>query len=363
MKKKIKIALLFGGRSAEHEISIRSARNIYRALDKNKYDVRLVGISQEGRWFLPERAAILLNTAGDDLTKLKPNKTELAVTPGEAGELVEVSRHERPFAVDVVFPILHGPFGEDGTVQGMLKLMDVPFVGSGVLGSALGMDKDVMKRLLNQAGIPTARFLVIRKHEKLSYKEAKRELGLPFFIKPANLGSSVGITKVHNKGEYLNAFRRAFQYDSKILIEEYIKGREIECSVLGNEYPRASLPGEIIPQHEFYSYEAKYLDANGAHFRIPIKLPKSLIKKIQETATKTFRTLELEGMARVDFFLTPRNKIVVNEVNTIPGFTAISMYPKLWEVSGLPLTKLIEELIRLAIERYHKERALKTRVD
>jgi len=267
-------------------------------------------------------------------------------------------------SVDVVFPVLHGPFGEDGTVQGLLKLAQVPFVGAGVLGSAIGMDKDVMKRLLRDAKIPVAKFLVFDRASayEIDFSRIKRVLGLPLFVKPANLGSSVGISKVSNRKQFARAVKEAFRYDNKILLEEFIRGREIECSVLGNEHPLASLPGEIITRHDFYSYDAKYIDEKGAQLMIPAKLPPRVVKKIQKMAIASFKVLCCEGMARVDFFLSPAGKIIVNEINTIPGFTKISMYPKLWEASGVSYRNLIDRLIRLAIGRFHQEKNLRTSV-
>jgi D-alanine-D-alanine ligase len=263
--------------------------------------------------------------------------------------------------LDVVFPVLHGPFGEDGTVQGLLKLANIAFVGAGVLGSAVGMDKDVMKRLLRDAGIPIARFIVVNGHssEKISFDYAREQLGLPVFVKPANLGSSVGIHKVKNREEFEQAVDDAFNYDNKILIEECIHGREIECSVLGNANAIASVPGEILPRHEFYSYEAKYLDENGAVLEVPAKLTPAISERIRELAIKVFSVLCCEGMARVDFFLRDGEDLIVNEINTIPGFTRISMYPKLWEASGISYSELIGRLIQLAIERFDREKRLK----
>jgi D-alanine-D-alanine ligase len=262
----------------------------------------------------------------------------------------------------VVFPVLHGPFGEDGTVQGLLKLANIAFVGAGVLGSAIGMDKDVMKRLLRDAGIPVVRFMVANRYSSngIDFDDVRDQLGLPLFVKPANLGSSVGIHKVNDRDEFERAVRDALNYDNKILIEECIKGREIECSVLGNDNPIASVPGEILPRHEFYSYEAKYLDENGAVLEIPAKLPAETSERIRQLATKTFTVLCCEGMARVDFFLRNDEEIIVNEINTIPGFTRISMYPKLWEATGISYSDLIDRLIQLAIERFAGEKRLKT---
>jgi len=265
-------------------------------------------------------------------------------------------------SMDVVFPVLHGPFGEDGTVQGLLKLAGIPFVGPSILGSAVGMDKDVMKRLLRDAGIPIAAFMVFKRSERdaIHFRDVKKRLGIPVFVKPANLGSSVGVSKVNNKKGFLRACENAFQYDNKILVEAYIKGREIECAVLGNEHPLASLPGEVIPSHEFYSYEAKYLDDKGARLQVPARLSPSATKAVQRLAVQTFTTLCCEGMARVDFFLRDNGKLIVNEINTIPGFTAISMYPKLWGASGVSYQKLIDTLLKLALERFKRDKALKT---
>src|SRR3989344_7305288 len=239
------------------------------------------------------------------------------------------------------FPVLHGPFGEDGTMQGLLKLANIPFVGADVLGSAIGMDKDAMKRLLRDAGIPIGRFVVLKKNETSSYKNIVKMLGLPLFIKPANLGSSVGVHKVHNEKGFDEALNDGFSFDTKVIVEEFIDGREIECSVLGNDDPIASVSGEIIVKDEFYSYNAKYIDEDGAMLEIPAKITKSQVRKVQELAIKTFKILECSGMARVDFFMTKKEKIIVNEINTIPGFTSISMYPKLWEASGIGYSELI----------------------
>jgi len=271
------------------------------------------------------------------------------------------------FKYDVIFPILHGPFGEDGTMQGYLKLADIPFVGPGVLGSAVGMDKDVMKRLFREAGIPIGKYLPLKSNEKiLSFAQIEKELGSPVFIKPANMGSSVGISKANNEAEYLAALKDAFQYDTKVVIEEFISGREIECAVLGNEEPSASLPGEITPSHDFYSYDAKYIDTQGASLQIPAKLDAETTKRIQEMAIKVFTTLCCEGLSRVDFFLktdglsASQPGIIVNEINTMPGFTKVSMYPKMWEASGLSYTDLITRLIELAISRFERDKQLKT---
>lgn len=356
MSRKIRVGVLFGGKSAEHEISLQSAKSIMDALDRNKYETVLIGIDKNGEWHLRDAYQYLLNADNPKEILLDQSQGAVALIPkGDGKQLVNLSKIGHAQSIDVVFPVLHGPNGEDGTVQGLLKLAGIPFVGSGVLGSAIGMDKDVMKRLLRDAGLPIAKFVVYTVDQKIDFQEVKEKLGIPFFVKPANLGSSVGISKVRSEEEFDEALRQAFEYDHKILIEEYIEGREIECSVLGNEAPIASLPGEIIPQHEFYSYEAKYLDENGAHFEIPVSLPSDLIEKIQQLAVSAYKTLCCEGMARVDFFLKKNGDLFVNELNTIPGFTKISMYPKLWEVSGLPFAELIDCLIQLALQRFEKE--------
>ena len=360
---KIRVGILFGGRSAEHEVSLQSAKNIVDAIDKNKYDVVLIGIDKNGGWHLDEGSRFLLQATKSELPALAAGGEKLAMVPGkQEDQLVLLSGHGSPGSLDVVFPVLHGPFGEDGTVQGLLKLANIPFVGAGVLGSAVGMDKDVMKRLLRDAGIPIAKFVTLNKYsaKAVTFDDARDQLGLPLFIKPANLGSSVGIHKVRTPEEFDRAVEDAFKFDNKVLIEECINGREIECSVLGNEQPVASVLGEILPSHEFYSYEAKYLDESGAALEIPAKLPEEISERIRQTAIKTFSVLCCEGMARVDFFLRDGDEIIVNEINTIPGFTRISMYPKLWEASGLPYSQLIDKLIGLAIEKFDREKGLKT---
>ena len=363
MPRKIRVGILFGGRSAEHEVSLRSAKNIIAAIDSNKYEVVLIGIDKQGRWHLNEESRFLLPATQSELPELPESSDNLALVPGTQGEqFVALSGQQRFGSLDVIFPVLHGPFGEDGTVQGMLKLANIAFVGASVLGSAVGMDKDVMKRLLREAGIPIARFIAVSRYfsKEIGFDHARGQLGLPLFIKPANLGSSVGIHKVKNRQEFDRAVSDAFNYDNKILIEECIAGREIECSVLGNDNPIASVPGEILPRHEFYSYEAKYLDENGAVLEVPAKLPPEISERIRHLAIKTFSVLCCEGMARVDFFLRNGSEIIVNEINTIPGFTRISMYPKLWEATGISYSELIDKLIELAVERFQREKRLRT---
>ena len=362
MDKKINVGILFGGKSVEHEVSVQSAKNVYDAIDKNKYNVVMIGITKDGKWRLNPKVAngVLSISDGNGA----PNNPLTLMPEADGKQLVDLEGKKHIEKLDVIFPILHGQFGEDGTVQGLLKLVNIPFVGSGVLGSAVGIDKEVMKRLLKGSDLPSAKYLVLYKYvgdvPNPTYDEIKTYLGVPFFVKPANLGSSVGISKVNNADEFQYAVDEAFKFDVKLIVEMNIKGREIECSVLGNERPIASLPGEIISSHSFYSYEAKYLDEHGAILKIPASLPDDIIRKIQGTAIKAFKALYSEGMARVDFFLTDEQEIIINEINTIPGFTKISMYPKLWEASGISYSELIDRLIQLAIQRFDREMQLRT---
>jgi D-alanine-D-alanine ligase len=359
--KKLRIGLLFGGKSGEHEVSLQSALSIYNELDHEKYDVVLIGIDKKGKWLLENNAEFLLNSADPKRIALN-TENAIEVTPKmhAVPMLINSQTGHEERNIDVFFPIIHGTFGEDGSLQGLLELIDAPYVGAGVLGSAIGMDKDVMKRLLKQAHIKIADFCTVRKNEldPIYLQELAARLKFPLFIKPANLGSSVGVTKVHDKSELYDAAENAFQYDTKILMEEYIKGKEIECSVLGNNSPMASRVGEVIPQHEFYSYDAKYIDEKGAIIKIPADIPQEVEQKIQEIAIKVFTTLECSGMARIDFFLTEDNRIYVNEINTLPGFTKISMFPKLWEVSGISYCRLLDKLINLAIEKKEERKKL-----
>jgi D-alanine-D-alanine ligase len=365
MGKRINVGILFGGKSAEHEISLLSAKNVFDAIDREKYNPILIGIDKSGRWLLNDPAKFLLDADDPRRIRLSETSDPVALTPESRGLVSKLgpgpaSSGTMP-ALEVVFPILHGPFGEDGTVQGLLKLADLPFVGAGVLGSAVGMDKDVMKRLLREGGLPIGKFRALKSHEALPpFKTLTGELGLPFFVKPANMGSSVGVSKVRGEAEYEAAVKAAFTFDTKIVIEEFIPGRELECSVLGDEEPEASVPGEVISTHEFYSYEAKYIDEQGAALEIPARVPAETAERIRELAIKTFRVLDCQGLGRVDFFLKEDGGLIVNEINTMPGFTRISMYPKLWEASGLSYTALIDRLISLAIRRFERERRLRT---
>ncbi len=365
MNKKIRVGILFGGRSAEHEVSIQSARNILEAINKEKYEVVLIGINKEGRWRLEKTSELSLLSEGSSLTSLnREDESAVLISEEREGNLFPLFSERELKKVDVVFPVLHGPYGEDGTVQGLLELANIPYVGAGVLGSAVGMDKDVMKRLLREAGIPVVEFLAFAHSslEEIDYVRVRDELGLPLFVKPANLGSSIGMNKVTKKEQFQPALKEAFQYDNKILIEKCIKGREIECSVLGNRDPVASLPGEIVPQHDFYSYRAKYLNNKGAILEIPARLSPNIVHKIQKLSLRVFKIMCCQGMARVDFFLKNNAEIIVNELNTIPGFTRISMYPRLWEASGISYPELINRLIQLALERFEEKKKLKISV-
>jgi D-alanine-D-alanine ligase len=361
--KKIKIGFLFGGKSAEHEISLISAKNIVNSLDKTKYEPVLIGIDKNGRWHLRDAVKFLNQADNPKLVHLSDEKKEVVLTAGQKGsQLINIGKKDPPVDVDIIFPVMHGTYGEDGTIQGFLKLAGVPFIGASVLGSAIGMDKDVMKRLLRDANIPIASFVTInaRERSQLDFFEIQRKLGLPLFVKPANLGSSVGVSKVKRESDFFPAIEKAFLYDSKILIEEFIDGREIECSLLGNDHPICSLPGEVLAADEFYSYEAKYIDDSGTQFKIPAELTPSEISRIQETACKTYQVLCCEGMARVDLFLKKDGSIIINEINTIPGFTKMSLYPRLWEASGMSFPQLIDQLVELAFERFQREKGLKT---
>ncbi|MBK6530108.1 MAG: D-alanine--D-alanine ligase [Deltaproteobacteria bacterium] len=368
MERKLRVGVIFGGRSGEHEISLRSARSIVDALDRARYEPVLLGIDPDGRWHLHDAARALLETPGAPL-QLDRTAPSVAVSPGESSASMVTTQPSAPAvgSLDVVFPVLHGTYGEDGTIQGLLEMADVPYVGSGVLGSAAGMDKDVAKRLLRSAGLPVVDWFVVRSHQNRSADDVAREVesrfGWPVFVKPANMGSSVGVSKARKADELAAALSAAFRYDTKVLIERGHAVRELECGVLGNDDPRASVVGEIVPTHEFYSYEAKYLDENGAHLRIPAVLTPGQSEEIRRMSVEAFAALELSGLARVDFFMDKTDgALFINEVNTLPGFTSISMYPKLWEATGLPYAELVDRLIRLGLERAATRRGLSTKV-
>ncbi|SDN15785.1 D-alanine-D-alanine ligase [Tenuibacillus multivorans] len=364
MKKKV--GIIFGGKSTEHEVSLQSAKNIVEAIDKTKYDVFLMGIDKEGKWHLNDHTHYLLNEEDPKLIALNKTNEKVAFVPGEyENQLLNTNSTEAFAQLDVVIPILHGTLGEDGSIQGLLRMANIPFVGSSILGSAISMDKDIAKRLLIDAGLNVAKSFTFTRttKDKIDFKKITYELGLPLFIKPANQGSSVGVSKVNTEIEFIDGIEDAFKYDHKIIVEEAINGREIECSILGNDNPKSSIPGEVLPTGDFYSYEAKYIDEKGAILEIPAKLNKEITNKVQHTAIQAFKALNCEGMARVDVFIDHNEDVIVNEINTIPGFTKISMYPKLWEISGVSYSELIEELIDLAIERYQRDLSLKSSFD
>jgi D-alanine-D-alanine ligase len=354
-KKRLRVGVLFGGRSGEHEVSLASAASVIRGLDPDKYEAVPIGITKDGHWLVGEGAVKMLPEVlkGGRRVMLTADPTEAALVPLDRGAGAQ--------RLDVIFPVMHGTFGEDGTIQGMLELAGLPYVGAGVLGSAIGMDKDVAKRLCQEAGIPVVPWITVHRwHWEKEPESVKAEIEAkfeyPVFVKPATLGSSVGMTKVHNAEELAPALNFACEYGMKILVEKAVTAREIEVSVLGNHEPKASVPGEIVPHREFYDYAAKYLE-EGTQLVIPADLKPKQATRIQSLAIETFRTLELSGMARVDFFLEKKGgKIYLNEANTIPGFTSISMYPKLWEASGIPFRELIDRLIDLALE-LHDEKA------
>ncbi len=363
-RKRLRVGILFGGRSGEHEVSLASAASVIRALDPEKYEAVPIGISKDGRWLVGSGAQKLLPDV------LRAGQRVMLPADPTAGALMPMGEAHgfSTMRVDVVFPVLHGTFGEDGTVQGLLDLAGVPYVGAGVLGSAVGMDKDVAKRLCMQARIPVVDYVCVLRSEwernrDAVLKSVAKKLKFPLFVKPAALGSSVGMSKVHKLKDLPAALDTASEYAQKILVEKAVKAREIELSVLGNEEPRASIPGEIIPHREYYDYTAKYLE-EGTQLVIPAKLSKSQIAKVQDLAVRTFRVLECAGMARVDFFLEKKTgKMFLNEINTIPGFTSISMYPKLWEASGISYRELIDKLIDLALRAHHEKQRTKYSIE
>jgi D-alanine-D-alanine ligase len=389
MARKIRVGVLFGGRSGEHEVSLLSAASVMKFIDRKRYEVVPIGITKQGRWLTASHAERLLRGEHKDESHLRagdPQATVSAAILGR-GEGVLVppqpsSNHNalvpfetaaaahapsRPIEVDVIFPVLHGTFGEDGTIQGLLELADMAYVGAGVLGSAAGMDKDIMKRLFKSAGLPIVKHVTLlrtawEKDPIQARKLIEKELRYPVFVKPANLGSSVGISKVHDRGELDGAMYEAAKYDRKIVIEQGVgggkrgKAREIECSVLGNDDPQASVPGEIVPATEFYDYNAKYVH-EGSRLIIPARLPRKKQKEVRQMAIAAFKAIDCSGLGRVDFLLDPSTeKLYVNEINTMPGFTSISMYPKLWHATGLGYPELIDRLIQLGIERHAEKK-------
>ncbi len=389
--KKLRVGILFGGRSGEHEISLLSAASVFKAIDKSKYEVVPIGITKEGRWVTAGDAVNLLHgqagkkarpsqlragdpqatssaavlSAGESVVfppePQKGRSASLAPFQADASSLTRRAS-DRAINVDIIFPVLHGTFGEDGTIQGLLELADIPYVGAGVLGSAAGMDKDIMKSLFQAAGLPIVKHVTVLRGQWESdarevRKQVEARLKYPVFVKPANLGSSVGISKAHNRKELAPAIKEAAKYDRKIVIEQGVggkknKAREIECAVLGNDQPEASVAGEIVPGKEFYDYTAKYLD-EGSELIIPAELSKSEMKTFRKLAVAAFRAVDCSGLARVDFLMDPKSrKIYLNEINTMPGFTSISMYPKLWAATGVDYSTLIKRLIALGLDRY-----------
>ena len=362
-KKRLRVGILFGGRSGEHEVSVISAASVIHALDPAKYEPVAIGITKDGRWLAGTAAHKMLPEilrSGDGVM--------LSADPNVAALVPVGASRQDALRVDVVFPVLHGTFGEDGTVQGLLDLAGLPYVGSGVLGSAVGMDKDMQKRLFQQAKLPIVDFLAILRAEwekspSKVLRAIRKKFRFPVFVKPATLGSSVGMTKAHDAKELAVAMNLAAEFGQKIIVERAIRGREIEISILGNEEPKASIPGEIVPHREFYDYTAKYLE-EGTRLLIPAKLNRAQVKRFQEYAVRAFRCLECLGMARVDFFLEhSTGRIFLNEVNTIPGFTSISMYPKLWEASGLGYRDLLGRLIELALAQHREKQRTKYTIE
>lgn len=361
--RKMRVGVVFGGRSVEHEVSLVSASSVMKALDPAKYEVVPIGIAPNGRWLSSTDALRLLK----EKSPVEQERELLVVPDPRKQSLVELdaTSHGGP-ALDVLFPVIHGTTGEDGALQGLFELADIPYVGAGILASAVGMDKAVQKNLLRHARIPVTPFVWFFHHEyavaeKRWISTIERTLRYPLFVKPANSGSSIGISKAHNRKELSEFIELAARYDRKLLVEQGVRdAREIEISVLGNDAPTASVPGEIIPSNEFYDYDAKYVDGKSRAI-IPAAFPKAVIRTLQTTAVKAFRALDGEGMARVDFLVARKtNRIFLSEINTIPGFTSISMYPKLWEASGLSYPALLDRLIALAIERHHAKHGLET---
>lgn len=360
---KIRVGVVCGGKSAEHEVSLQSAKNIVDALDRERFEVTVIGIDKQGQWHINDAANFLLNADDPRHIALNPSDGDLALVPGrQQSQLIDAEADRGTLGqLDVVFPIVHGTLGEDGSLQGLLRMANLPFVGSGVLGSAVGMDKDVAKRLLRDAGIPVAPFVTLtrRSAAETDFETLRAKLGTPLFIKPANQGSSVGVSRVENATELQEALELALAFDHKVLVESAIVGREIECAVLGNDEPEASVCGEIVVEEGFYSYDTKYID-DGATIAVPADIDAAASERIRQLAVRAFQVLECAGLARVDVFLTPSGEVVINEINTLPGFTRISMYPKLWQASGLSYPALVTRLIELALERHAADNALRS---
>ncbi|CAG9613838.1 D-alanine--D-alanine ligase [Bacillus rhizoplanae] len=357
---KIKLGLLYGGKSAEHQVSLQTALAVSKALDQEKFEVHPIYITEQGQWVRGER----IEGEVKSVQALQLNGEENAISPVSlSSEIIPMAASDKENAIDVIFPLLHGPNGEDGTVQGLLELMNIPYVGNGVLASAAGMDKVIMKNIFAEAGLPQAKYVsfirsVWEKDRTAAYEKVEETLGYPCFVKPANLGSSVGINKCKNRDELENAFEEAFQFDRKIIVEENIIGREVEIGVLGNDEPKCSVVGEIVAKKEFYDYKSKYIDGDTAMI-IPVEITEAEYEKIKEYAIRAFQSLDGAGLTRADFFLTKDGDVFINEVNTMPGFTPFSMFPLLWENTGVPYPELIQELVRLAIERHEEKQKIK----
>jgi len=352
MSSKISIVILCGGQSAEHEISLLSAKNVASTIDQNKYDLQIIGIDKSGSWHKLSNNDFLINESDPKKVHFSKVDNQIFFSPNFSNKnTINCGTYTENKKIDLVIPVLHGPNGEDGTIQGVFKLAGIPVVGCGVLSSAMCMDKDITKRILKNEGIPVCKHLLARKgaSNNPSFNLASKELSLPIFIKPANMGSSVGVSKVNTESEYNQALDLAFKHDSKVLIEEAVNGRELEIAVLGNLNPKTSIVGEVAPTLDFYSFEAKYVNPDGAHLIIPAEIPASTATEMSELAIKAFKALECRGLARCDFFFTKDNKLLINELNTFPGFTNISQYPMLWKKSGLSQTQLMDQLIQLAL--------------
>lgn len=361
---KIRVGVICGGKSAEHEVSLQSAKNIVDALDRDRFEVTVIGIDKQGQWHINDADNFLLNADDPRHIALNPSAGDLALVPGrQQSQLIDAEADRSALGqLDVVFPIVHGTLGEDGSLQGLLRMANLPFVGSGVLGSAAGMDKDVAKRLLRDAGIPVAPFVTLtrRSAKEVDFETLSAQLGTPLFVKPANQGSSVGVSRVENAAEFETALALALDFDHKVLIESAVVGREIECAVLGNDMPEASVCGEIVIDQGFYSYDTKYIDEDGATIAVPADIDAAASEKIRRLAVRAFQVLECAGLARVDVFLTSNGEVIINEINTLPGFTRISMYPKLWQANGLSYPALVTRLIELALERHAADSALRS---
>lgn len=369
MAKKLRIGVIFGGRSGEHEVSIRSARAVIEGLDASKYEVVPIAITKEGNWLAPAAAAELLPaiTRGLLSSQTRDGHKEDVTIIGDPSRngLVRLETNGKPAEpLDVVFPVLHGTYGEDGTLQGLLEMAAVPFVGGGTLASACGMDKVIMKALFRNAGLPVCEYAWLLRSEydeqpKKVLSRIARQIGFPAFVKPANLGSSVGVSKATDRKSLASAIELAARYDRKIIVEEAVDGRELECAVMGNDQPQASLPGEYVVHDEvarFLDYTEKYSSTGHVEFVVPANVSKATAKKIQQMAVKAFQAVDGSGLSRVDFFLKKDGELLVNEINTLPGLTDVSGFPKMWAASGIPFPKVIDQLIELAIER-HRERA------